>query len=421
MKKNRRNRRNKRSIKVVTQTIEIKTFFILLSILIAIIIICLGTIFYRKYQDKITLAKQMDELNKQIEDIFTETIQNISDSSNIKRDSIISLSAVGDILCENEIIEDGYMNKSNSYNFDSMFQNITKFLSPSDIVIGTMETNFVDKEYSGYGLRNSPKEFAEAVKKSGVNLVSTCTNHSLDYGVDGLRQTKSYLENLGYSTVGDNLGENRVTIKEVKNAKIAFLSYTCVMEKQSSKTKQELQAVNMYSEELAKQDLEYAKQNSDFIFVIMHWGDPYAIKPSKAQEKIADYLIENGANVILGNHSAAIQPMEIRQNKEGKNVLIAYSLGNYICADNNDTSKVELVLNIQLRKSGEDGNVTLNKVDYTPIYVLDNGNKAENRFELIDMKGVAKAYANGEKVKIKKATYNKLIDGLKLLKNVIEK
>ena len=115
MKKNRRNRRNKRSIKVVTQTIEIKTFFILLSILIAIIIICLGTIFYRKYQDKITLAKQMDELNKQIEDIFTETIQNISDSSNIKRDSIISLSAVGDILCENEIIEDGYIVFETSY------------------------------------------------------------------------------------------------------------------------------------------------------------------------------------------------------------------------------------------------------------------------------------------------------------------
>lgn len=416
-----RNRRNKRIIKKVTETISLRTFIILLLILTATILICISTICYRNYQTRMVLARQRDELDKQIEDIFNETVQNIANSGNKKRDSIIRLSAVGDILCENEIIEDGYMKKSNSYNFNSMFQNITEFLKPSDIVLGTMETNFVDKDYSGYGLRNSPKEFAEAVKNSGVNLVSISTNHSLDYGINGLKQTKKYLQSLGYDTVGDSLGENRVTIKEVKETKIAFLSYTCVMEKQSSKTKEELKAANMYSPNIAKEDLEYAKQNSDFIFVIMHWGDPYATKPSEEQEKIASYLIENGANVILGNHSATIQPMEVSQNKEGENVFVAYSLGNYICADSNDSSKVELVLNIQIRKSGEDGKVTLNKVDYTPIYVLDNGKKAENRYELIDMKGVAKAYANGEKTSINKTTYNKLINGLKLLQNVIEK
>ena len=113
--------------------------------------------------------------------------------------------------------------------------------------------------------------------------------------------------------------------------------------------------------------------------------------------------------------------MEIRKNKEGENVFIAYSLGNYICADNNDTSKIELVLNIQLRKNGEDGKITLSKVDYTPIYMLDNGENAQNRFELIDMKGVAKAYASGEKTSINRETYDKLVEGLKLLQKVIEK
>ena len=385
-----------------------------------IIIICIGIFFIRNYQDRKLLAKQSGELNKQIEDIFTETVQSIADSNNTKRDSIISLSAVGDILCENAIIEDGYQQKSKSYNFNPMFQNIIGFLNPSDIVVGTMETNFVDEDYSGYGLRNSPKEFAEAVKNSGVNLVSISTNHSLDYGVDGLQTTKNYLQELGYDTVGDGLGDSRVTIKSVKNTKLAFLSYSCVMEKENSKSEEELKAANKYSNEIAKEDLDYAKENSDFIFVIMHWGDIYATEPNEEQKKIADFLVENGANVILGNHSAAIQPMEIRQNSEGENVFIAYSLGNYICADNNDTSKIELILNIQLRKSGENGKVTLNKVDYTPIYMLDNEENAENRYELIDMKGIAKAYANGEKTNINRKTYNKLVEGLKLLQKVIE-
>ena len=359
-----RNRRHKRSFKKITDVISLKMFLTILSILAVIIIICLVTIFYRNYQDKKLLAKQRDELNKQIEDIFTETTQSITNSNSTVRDSIISLSAVGDILCENEIIEDGYMKNSKSYNFDSMFQNITSFLKPADIVIGTMETNFVDEEYSGFGLRNSPKEFAEAVKNSGVNLVSISTNHSLDYGIGGLQATKEYLQETGYDTVGDNLGENRVTIKTVKDTKLAFLSYTCVMENENSKSKEELEAANMYNNKIAKEDLEYAKENADFIFVIMHWGDVYSTSQTKEQEEIADFLIENGANAILGNHSAAIQPMEVKKNSEGENVFIAYSLGNYICADNNDTSKVELVLNIQLRKSGEDGKVTLNKIDY---------------------------------------------------------
>lgn len=414
-----RSRRNKRTLKKIINISALKTFSILSAILLLIIFICLGTVFFRNYKDKQRLAQQRDELNKQIEDIFTETVQNITDSNNTKRDRIISISAVGDILCENEIIEDGYQKNSKIYNFNSMFQNITSFLKPSDIVIGTMETNFVDEDYSGYGLRNSPKEFAEAVKNSGVNLVSISTNHSLDYGINGLQTTKNYLQELWYDTVGDSLGDSRVTIKTVKDTKLAFLSYTCVMEKENSKTDKELQAANMYSDEIAKEDLDYAKENADFIFVIMHWGEAYSTTPNEEQEKIADFLIENGANVILGNHSAAIQPMEVRQNSEGENVFIAYSLGNYICADNNDTSKVELVLNIQLRKSGEDGKVTLNKVDYTPIYMLYSGKNAENCYELIDMKGVAKAYASGENTSISRETYNKLIEGLELLQKVI--
>ena len=178
--------------------------------------------------------------------------------------------------------------------------------------------------------------------------------------------------------------------------------------------------MNIYSEESAKKDLEYAKENADYIFVIMHWGEDYATNPSKEQKEIADFLIENGANVILGNHPAVIQPMEVRKNEEGENVFIAYSLGNYISSIDYANSKIELVLNIELRKSGEDGKVYLSKVDYTPIYVLDRGQDAENRYQLIDMKGIAKAYANGNKDIVSKETYEELLKGLDLLEEVVE-
>ena len=152
----------------------------------------------------------------------------------------------------------------------------------------------------------------------------------------------------------------------------------------------------------------------------MHWGNAYSTKPSKEQKNMAKFLVENGADIILGNHASAVQNMEIMKNKDGDNALVAYSLGNYISAETMDVSKIELVLNIEIRTDAENKKTVLSKVEYTPIYVLDNGEKAENRYELIDMKGTAKAYANGNTKIVKKDTYNKLLDGLKLLERIIK-
>ena len=161
-----RNRRNKRTIRKLTDIMSLKTFLILLTILAVVILICVGTIAYRHNLDQKLLAEQREELNKEIESIFEETIQNIADTNSNKRDNIIRLSAVGDILCGEEMLQDAYQPGSQTYSFEPMFQNITSFIQRSDIILGTMETNFTSKPYSGYGNRNSPKEFAQAVKNS---------------------------------------------------------------------------------------------------------------------------------------------------------------------------------------------------------------------------------------------------------------
>jgi len=415
-----RNRRNKRSSRSILEVMSSKTFITLTIILAIIIVICSVTIFYRNNKEKKILAEQRAELEKNIEAIFEETEKNIANSNNTVRDSIIRISAVGDILCENSILEDAYDKGTQNYDFTSMFKNMSTFFADSDITVGTMETNYTDNKYSGYGQRNSPISFAEALKNIGIDLVSISTNHSLDYGIEGLQETKRALEGIGYDVVGDNLGESRVKIKTIKNTKIAFLSYTYGFENQNSKTKEELDSANIYNSEIAKKDLEYAKENADYSIIIMHWGDAYSIKPNKEQQNIAKFLVENGADMILGNHASAVQKMEVMQSPEGKNVLVAYSLGNYISGETMDISKIELVLNIELRKSGETGEVVLSKVDYTPIYVLDRGTKAENRYELIDMKGTAKAYAEGNKKIVNKETYNKLVEGLKKLEGIIK-
>lgn len=415
-----RNRRHTRRIKSIKEVISNKIFLTIVGILLAVIIICIGINEYRRYQDRKLIAQQKEELEKQSQELFSqmstsiaETNQSISES-----DSIIKMSAVGDILCSEAMLQDAYNSETNTYDFSHMFGNVSGFIDDADIIMGTMETGIFEGTYSN---RVAPLEFARAVKDSGVNLVTTSHNHSLDNGVDGLKETRDNLEDIGFDVVGDKMETaNAVLIKEVKNTKIAFLTYTCFMDNEEQRTEEELNCVNMYSEEQVKSDIEYAKENeAEYICVMIHWGDAISNTVSEEQKSIADFLIDNGVNLIIGAHPSVVQPMEVRQNKDGENVFIAYSIGTYISTLSAEEARTELVLNIELRKSGKDGKVYLNKVDYTPIYMLDNGENAQNRFTLIDMKRTATTYDSGSTTTISRETYDKLVSGLNRLNDIL--
>ena len=378
-----RNRRNVRRINNIKDVLNTKTFLIIVSILLLVIFSSIGINEYRRYQDKEVMAQEREEINKQTQEMFlslnekiAQTNKNISES-----DSIIQMSAVGDILCSQAMLDDGYDKDNNRYDFSHMFGNVSNYIDNADIIMGTMETGIVSSKYND---KRAPKEFAEAVKASGVNLVTIAHNHSLDNGVDGLKETKDNLQDIGFEVVGDKLeNSNAVIIKEVKKTKIAFLTYTCLMDNKEKRTNEELNCINMYSKEQAKSDIEYAKkEGAEYICVMIHWGDAISNTVNDEQKQIAQFLVDNGVDMILGAHPSVMQDMEVLQNKDGKNVFIAYSIGTYISTLSAQETRTELVLNIELRKSGKDGKVYLNKVDYTQLNMVDNGENAEDRFVL---------------------------------------
>lgn len=61
-------------------------------------------------------------------------------------------------------------------------------------------------------------------------------------------------------------------------------------------------------------------------------GVEYTSTPSKQQKEVAQYLTDLGVDVVIGNHPHVIQPIEWKQNKDGHETLIYYSLGNLISA-----------------------------------------------------------------------------------------
>mgnify|MGYP001129996504 FL=1 len=422
-----RNRRNTRRKNVILETITNKNFIKISSILLVAIIILFGSIKIRNYFDKKELAEQARELDKQTGEIFTAMETEIKETNTkkdgIKKTSTAKISAVGDILCQMDMIQDAQ--NEDSYDFSYMFDNITKYVKKSDIAIGTLETNFTSNRYSGVGKYNTPTEFLTAVKNSGISLVSLAHNHVLDYGEDGLNQTISKIHEKGMSITGiQNNEENENSeftgnIKEVNGIKIAFLSYTYGLSNENEISEEEKSKVNIFSEELALKDIQYAKENSNYIIVIMHWGDVNSSTITDYQNNITGFLVNNDVDMILGSHPSVVEPMKIIQNAEGKNILVAYSLGNYISSLKYENADVELILNIQIAKSEDQEKAVLQKVDYTPIYVLDNGTKSEKRFELTDMKQLAKDYANGDTSKISRKKYDEIIKKLDELQKIV--
>ena len=87
--------------------------------------------------------------------------------------------------------------------------------------------------------------------------------------------------------------------------------------------------------------------------------------------------------------------MEVRLNDKGNSVFIAYSVGNFISSREYKNSNIEMILNIEITKDGETKETRLTKVTYTPVYLLDRGKKAKDRYRLVDIKQEIENYELG--------------------------
>ena len=396
-----RRRRKTRKIKLIIDTISNKTFAIISSILLSIIAICIVASYMLHINEMKKVASEQERISKFVEDIYTSVEADIDSFKNYKSNSIIRISALGDILLGNNLKKYG-TNQEGLYT--DIFSNISRYMKDSDIVVGTYEHN----------IEESNKVFANAIKESGVDLVTLAHNHALDKGEEGLDLTKEYLESIGIETVGKYREESkdRVKIKEEKGVKLAFLTYTYDNGKKG---------VNIYNEETVEQDLIYAKENADFSIVLMHWGNVNTNNVSDKQKSQAKFLVDNGADLIIGAHPSAVQDMEIIKNEAGKDCLVAYSLGDYTSDFESENSNLELILNIQLYYDVEQNEVSLYKVDYIPIYMNDYGSKEKmNRYKLLDMKNQIANYGN-EGSNLDKKTYDKLVRGIEKLNSIISK
>ena len=73
-----------------------------------------------------------------------------------------------------------------------------------------------------------------------------------------------------------------------------------------------------------------ARQQADAVIVSIHWGYEYQLQADPAQTRYAEWLFEVGADVVVGHHPHVVQAPAMLTRPDGRTVLAAYSLGNFV-------------------------------------------------------------------------------------------
>ncbi len=163
----------------------------------------------------------------------------------------------------------------------------------------------------------SHERILSEIKSLWFNIVWLANNHAMDGGVDAHKTTiqalKDYkIKYFGNMKHGPYLRETYVYTGEKQWHKFARHSFDTIIYKGVRK--------QQYCDQLKKY-----KKNSYNNFVSIHRWDEYQIVHNQKQQDLAHYLMDCGADMIIGHHPHVIQDIGRYKDKP-----IIYSLGNFL-------------------------------------------------------------------------------------------
>lgn len=222
---------------------------------------------------------------------------------------VISIITTGDVIPGRTV----NYKMTQSHDFTLPFRKTAAFLKNSDLTIINLEAPLIGNcpvTTEGMVFCGNPR-FTEGMLYAGIDVATMGNNHSLNYGWDGLDRTEKLLADTGILTAGfSRTAISNLSVKRVKELDVGTLAYNIL----DNPDRQTILA-----------EIKNAKKEVDFLIVAFHWGAEYVRFPAAETRQLAYDAIDNGADLIAGNHPHWIQPIEVYRDK-----LIVYAHGNFI-------------------------------------------------------------------------------------------
>lgn len=298
----------------------------------------------------------------------------------------VTISFVGDILVHKAIYES--VVKGNK-RFASTWKRTIPYFAKADYSVGNLEgpaAMGIDAKgkdhgdigfvydgivYSGtnFVFNYHPQILAE-LSQSGFDLLTLANNHSLDRRSIGVDRTLQAADFYKMPTIGTRMskdtGGDFHHIVEVNHIRLAFLGCTEMTNGMPDPAKQVLRCYNDERLMNSIRDLS-GRSDVDAVVVFPHWGDEYAPAPNSSQKNYARKYLEAGAVAVIGSHPHVLQPWEKYRTKDGRETLIAYSLGNFLAGQPGLEKQTGVIVYLGLSKEGSH-KARVYGAGYTPTY-----------------------------------------------------
>lgn len=287
-------------------------------------------------------------------------------------DNEVKFVAFGDNIIHDAIMEHADIFEGGSYDF--LYDDFRKEIESADIAAVNAETVLVENEtmVSGYPSFGSPVAAGQALVKAGFDVAVCGNNHVLDKGIGALDYTHSFYTDSGLKCVGiqNSTDEDYRPCEFISRNGIRFalFSYTYGTNVGDASKKypnaihylpkdaegerrlvEEMRSVrgqgatNESPAEVISGDADSARdfrneennivgaeKPADFVVVFVHWGDEYSVQISEEQRHFASLFAEGGADVVIGTHPHVVQETEKVQRPDGGEMVVFYSLGNFV-------------------------------------------------------------------------------------------
>ena len=191
---------------------------------------------------------------------------------------------------------------------------------------------------------------------SNINVISLGNNHTLDYGWEGISQTKKYLESNDKRCIGLSDNSNNLKFEEFSKDDLKIGIINVVESEFNLATDNHGGAIPIDPIDIYHL-CEKEKNKYDHIIMIFHGGQDFCYFPPPFMKKYLRFFIDIGFSAIICHHSHLISGYEVYAGAP-----IFYGLGNLIYTtvmskESNETFAVEL-------------NITKEKIDWSivPLY-----------------------------------------------------
>ena len=222
-------------------------------------------------------------------------------------------------------------------------KNVKSIFEADDLTSANLEGTFTDlktradKTYAFKG----PAEFVKILTSSSVEAVTLANNHSRDYGMQSLTDTRNTLDSAGVI----HFGYDVTKVVEVKGIKVGLVGIYELIDHTGR--------AQQVKDNIAK----VKSEGADIVIVIFHWGIERDAAPNSHQTMLGRLAIDEGADLVCGHHPHVLQGIE---TYKGKNIV--YSLGNFCFGGNSNPSDKDTMIFQQtftVTKDGvKDDNVT---------------------------------------------------------------